>query len=86
VLQCVVVCCSVLQCVAVCCSVLQCVAVCCSVLQCVVVCCSVLHGHSGHSNDTHVNQIFIPRVPAHVCYGVATISRFLKIIGLFCRI
>jgi len=76
VLECVGVCWSVLrvlQCVAVCCIVLQCVAVCCSVLQCVAVCCR----YEGH----------VP-VTSHMIYRyrVATISRLLKIIGLFCRI
>ena len=96
-LQCVAVCCSVLQCVAVCCRVLQSVtlfsyyvcveggvsipfyplqttAVCYSVLPCVAVCFRVL-------------------LPC-VCGGglsvayceVATISRLLQMIGLFCRI
>ena len=85
VFQCVVVCCSVLHSIAVytcvfgmirdswlrnvlavCCGVLQCFAVCCSALQHVAVCCSVL--------------------PAVCCsakcfmsYGVATMSRMLKI-------
>jgi len=70
---CVAVCDSVhvLQCVAVCmcCSVLQC-AVCCSVhvLQCVAVC-SVLQCLRSYVTTSD--------------YGVATISRLLKIIGLF---
>jgi len=70
----------VLQCVAVCCSVLQCVAVCCSVLQCVdpirecAVCCSELQ------------SIAVRTWPTASIYGVATISRLLKITGLFCRI
>ena len=63
--------CSVLQCVAVCCSVLQCVTVCCSVLQCVTVCCSVL-------------QLNHPHIMSLVSL-VASISRPLKIIGLFCK-
>ena len=72
VLQYAAVCCSVWQCAAVCCSVLQCAAVCCSVLQCAAVCCRVLQC-------------------AAVCcrvsnwYGVATVSRIDKIIGLFCK-
>jgi len=91
VLQCVAVYCSVLQCVAVCCSVLQCVAVCCSVLQCVAACCSVLQcvkcfqtlpqfipQRHRRSYKTHESQ--------NLWYGVATISRLLQIIGLFCRI
>jgi len=91
-LQCVAVCCSVLQCVAVgrsvlqcvavCCSVLQCVAVCCSVLPCVAVCCSVRMAGAFTSDPPTQKE-------AHVCflecYGVATISRLLRIIGLFCK-
>jgi len=59
--------CSVAQCVAVCCSVLQCVAVCCSVLQCVAVWCSVLP------------LIELDLLLRLASYGVATISRHLKI-------
>jgi len=82
VLQCVAVWCSVVQCVAVCCSPLQCVAVCCSLLQSVAVCCSLLQGGAEWS--------WVARCVA-VCssmgqYGVATVSRIDKIIGLFCRI
>ena len=51
--------------------------VCCSVLQCVAVCCSVLQCVSVVCH-THVYDTFI--------YGVASIRRLLKIIGLFCRI
>jgi len=51
------------------CSVLQCVAVCYSVLQCVAECCRVLQC-----------VVFDGRY-----YGVATISRLLKIVGLFCK-
>ena len=61
---------SVWQCVAVCCSMLQYVAVCCSMLQCVAVCCSVLQSVSQCGER----------------YGVATVSRIDKIIGLFGRI
>jgi len=94
VLQCGTVWCSVLQCVADIepayflvgktgkhsqktqgCGVVQYVAVCCSVLQsvsdCVAVCC------------TYLARIFF--VAKGWC-GVATNSRLLKIIGLFCRI
>ena len=79
--QCVAVCCSVLQCVAVCCSALQFVAVRCSALQCVAVRCSAL-------------QCIAVRCSALQCvvasirnrgYGVATISRLLKMIGVFCK-
>jgi len=84
----------VLQCVAVCCSVLQRVAACCSVLHfvhdeaaaknrrevcvcvCVCVSCVCAEAQGGSS---------VLKVP-HVWGGVATISRLLKIIGLFCRI
>ena len=92
-LQCVAACCSVLCCVAVCCSVLQSyagvslhlsmlqyVVVCCSVLQCVAklcwrVSCSITAATIWEFTCTHVQW-----------YGVATMSRFPKIIGLFCRI
>jgi len=51
--------------------ILHCVAVCCRVLQCVAVCCSVLRVlHLSHWKWR---------------YEVATISRLLKIIGLFCK-
>jgi len=83
----VAVCGSVLQCVAVCCSLLQFVAVRCSyitvqtfnILQCIVVYRSVLQCVAVCCS---VCQCFY-RYPK---YGVATISRLLKIIGLFCRI
>ena len=45
---------------------------CCSVLQCVAVCCSVLQ-------CVAVYHVWV------VSYGVATISRLLQIIGLFCK-
>ena len=73
--------CSVLRCVAVCCRVLQCVAVCCSmsgpsvllcvvsVLQCVATCWVLKNKKS--------QKLAV--------YGVATISRLLEIIGLFCK-
>jgi len=53
--------------------VLQCAAVCCRVLQFVAVCCSVL-------------QCAAVCCTHHKQYGVATISRIDKMIGLFCRI
>jgi len=62
-----------MQSVTACRSVLQRVTVCCSVLQRVAVCCSVSPG-----------SVFRPRSSA--AYAVATISRLLKIISLFCRI
>ena len=88
VLECVAGCCRVLQsvvrvfqCVAVYCSALQCIAVCCSVLQCVAVCCSVLPSdlnRKGKGDDG------LGRAVNHI-YGVATISRIDKILGLFCE-
>jgi len=91
VLQCVAVCCSVLQCV------LQCVAVCCSVLQCVLqcvamcvaVCCSVLQCVAGdvavaHARISWMNNVCNTYANGYG-YGEATISRLLKIIGLFCK-
>jgi len=56
-------------CVAVCCSVLQCVAVCCNMLQRVAVCIFCTVFYDAQLYD----------------YGVATMSRLLKIIGLFCK-
>jgi len=84
VLQHVAVCCSVVTCVAVCCSVLQCVAVCCIVATCVAVCC----GCSVLGTATHCNiqdSLFWYKSLISTGYGVATISRLLQIIGLFCR-
>jgi len=64
--------------ISVCYSVLHCVAVCCSVLQCVAAYCSVLQRVAACSS---VLQCVI------FCnYGVASISRLLKITCLFCRI
>ena len=99
--QCVAVCCSVLQCVAVCCSmlhrivrycrVLQCVAVCCSALQFVAVRCSALQCVAVRCSAL---QCIAVRCSALQCvvasirnrgYGVATISRLLKMIGVFCK-
>ena len=60
------------------CSVLQCGAVCCSVLQCGAVCCSVLQ-------RVAVCCSIYRMCTSRYRYGVATISRLLKIIGLFCR-
>jgi len=77
VLPCVAVCCRVLPCVVVCCSVLQCVVVCCSVLQCVAVCCSVYCVPPKWYLEVATQRQFI--------YAVATISRPLKITGLFCK-
>jgi len=44
----------------------------CSVIQCVPACSSVF-------------QKVLQNYCCVLCYGVATISRFLKIIGLFCK-
>jgi len=52
---------------------LQCVAVCCSVLQCIAV--GIYCGKTG------ILQERLCCIP----YGVATMSRLLKIIGLFCK-
>ena len=62
---------SVLQCAAVCCSVLQCAAVCCSVLQCVAVFITTCCS--------------LLQTVSVVGYGMATISRFLQMTGLFCK-
>ena len=93
VLQRVAVCCSVLQCVAVCCCVLQCIAVCCSVLQCE----SGLARLNTKMNKWEV-RCWCKRKSMDgwigICksvtvdedgYGVATISRLFKNIGLFCK-
>jgi len=96
VLQCVAVCCSVLQCVAVCFSTLQCAAVCHSVWQCLFsdartsrysedfsppLSLSLSHSLAISSafSETSVRALLRS-------YGVSTISRLLKIIGLSCRI
>jgi len=82
-LQCVAVCCSVLQRVAVCCSVLQCAM--CGCLLCVAVCCSVCC-------CSLLQCVAVFKLQGHFCsvpqrhYGVATVSRLLKTIGLFSRI
>jgi len=87
VMQCVAVHYSVLQCVAVCCSVLQCVAVCCSVLQCVAVCCSVLQRHIVYWVwvTTLKTKKHSSLIDCFFVYWVASTSRLLKIIGLFCK-
>ena len=46
---------------------------CCSMLQCVAVCCSVLQ------------FLHVSKPPVATEYGVASVSRIDKIIGLFCR-
>ena len=66
------VCCSVSQGVAGCCRVLQCVAVCCSALQCVAV---------RYICNSGCMYAYFKRMN----YGVATISRLLKITGRFCK-
>jgi len=96
VLQCVAVCRSVLQCVAVLCSVSQCVVVC----HCIVVCTpnttyvwnnilfQAWHSIKTHTQTQHTHRqvkeighqlVYLPT------YGVATISRLFKIIGLYCK-
>jgi len=67
--------------------VLQCVAVCCSVLRCVAVCCSA---NSRCTRKPHRLTVCCSAVVAVTLvgingYGVATIHRLLKIIGLFCK-
>ena len=96
VLQCVVVCCSVLQCVAVyihlfthlcvyvwCTCLLQCVAVCCSVLQCVALCIHLLTHSCVYVWCTCA--VYHQFTRERDIYGVATISRLLKMIGHFCK-
>ena len=81
-------CCSILQCVAVCCIVLQCVAVCCSVMQCAAVCCSVLHSVAvccSVSVRKSEEGSFLDAYLQYYIYGVTTISRLPKNIGLFCK-
>jgi len=74
----------VLECVAVCCSVSQCVAVCCSswLVQCTT------GSRCAHPLPWPCHGLvrgFQSRYRSP-CYGVASISRLLKIISLFCRI
>jgi len=61
--------------------VVQCAAVCCSVLQCVAVCCSVVAIVCLSNTRIHYFSVAV-----YLQYGVATISRLLKILGLFCRV
>ena len=75
-------CCGGLQCVAVRCSVLQCAAVCCSALQCV----AAYSVSSLVTCDSYVGTAFLLVCGRHVyLYTQCTISRLLKIIGLFCK-
>ena len=67
-----------LQCIAACCSVLQCVAVHCIVRQCVAVCCSVLQCVAVCCVELQCTS----RIKA---YGMASVSRIDKIIGLFSK-
>ena len=70
------------ECVAVCCVVLRGVAVCCSAFQSVAECSISLYSvHNLHCDALSP----ILRLGHHI-YGVAIISRLLKITGLFCRI
>ena len=62
-------------------SVLQCVAVRRSVLQCAAACCSVLQ-YAAKWSRTFFACVYC----VFAGYGVATISRLLKMIGLCCRI
>jgi len=96
VLRCVVVCCGVLRCVAVCRGVLRCVAVCCSALQCprdipsISCMCSIPNNSyvilQCVAVSCKIECILYQNIIIYDCYEVATISRLLKITGLFCRI
>ena len=66
----------------------------CSALQCVAVCCSALQSVAVHYETTlekSVVQCVVFKIPisknfgTKKLYGVATISRLIKIIGLFCK-
>jgi len=94
------VCCSVLQRVAVCCNVLERATIdnvqrgaargwpCARDLQHTATHCDKLR-HTATDCDTLQHAAAHCNTPKHtfenVCYGVATISRHLKILGLFCR-
>ena len=86
VLRCVAGCSRVWQCVAACCSVLHCVAGCCIVLQCDNACCSVLQSWQCVTvcDSQRVAVCCSVHFPVYI-YGVATTSRLLKIMGLFCK-
>ena len=75
--MCDAVCGSLQQCVATCCSVLQGVAVCCSALQCGAVCC--IFSLSLKRNT--MSSLF----SLHGISCMASISRLLRITGLFCK-
>jgi len=92
--------CRVLQRVVACCSVLQRVAASCSVLQHVAMCCGVLNPPSSYlfliclDRNTSVILIslsyymYVPSPSANLSlspYGVASMTRLLKMIGLFCK-
>jgi len=70
------------QCGAVRCSALQCVAVCCSVLQCGDPDCSLAPPACTHA---YIGCQKVLYTLLHELYGVATISRPLKFVGLFCK-
>jgi len=70
------------QCGAVRCSALQCVAVCCSVLQCGDPDCSLAPPACTHA---YIGCQKVLYNLLHELYGVATISRPLKFVGLFCK-
>ena len=93
VLPCVAVCCSVLQCLAVCCSVLRCDAHCSICLHYCNICVHqkkepyipskrALYSFKKSPIFLQKEPYILPNTP----YGVATITRLLNIIGLFCRI
>ena len=89
---------NVLQCVAVCCSVLQRVAACCSVLQrvvarerCLPVAKILATGryyilYLASTLAKYLVRSMTKYLPSITKYGVTTVNRIDKIIGLFCRI
>jgi len=94
VLQRIAVCRSVLQCVAVCCSANLCSRTCPTssasyfnllyTTICTQLCANTLQHNATHCNTLR-HRILLNLLYIHN-YAVATISRLLKIIGLFCRI
>jgi len=70
----------------------MCGVVWCSVLQCAAVCVAVCCDSSSQSRDAAALEVLCKRSEeecveemGETWYGVATISRLLKIIGLFCK-
>jgi len=99
VLQCAAVCCSVLQCVAVCCvkccsvgirmrqrhTSLQYTAKQRKILHHTATHCHTLQHTAKQRNILHHTATQCKTAAALLLYGVATLSRLLKIIGLFCK-